>query len=147
MFRRQRERHGDSDCVEHTGFLSTKLPAIKAIAKCHVNIILPSASAPFLHKQRMKTPHKWDIDCIMMFWVPQTEKTGILAVSCMHAVGNERDRQWLFLWFPLSYLQSGNHSGTVFTFVGSESWLVGHMTHPSSNRVFAQDFLTVDAGE
>lgn len=100
VFRRQQERHGDSDCVEHTGFLSTKLPAIKAIAKCHVNIILSSASAPFLHKQRMKTPCKWDIDCIMMFWVPQTERTRILAVSCMSIVGNERDRQWLFLWLP-----------------------------------------------
>lgn len=100
MFSRQQGRHGDSDCVERMGFLSTKLPAIKAITKCHDNIILPSASVPFLYKQGKKTAHKWDIDCIMMFWVPQTERTGIVAGSCVRIVGNKRRATIISPLFP-----------------------------------------------
>lgn len=90
------------------------LIAIKAIAKCDVNIILISASVLFFHKQGMKTTPKWDIDCIMMLSEYSRGRELIFSeVSWMRLTGEE---EWTasfrisFLWPQPPHLQSPAHS-------------------------------------
>lgn len=93
------------------------LPAIKAIAKCNVNIILITASVLFLHKQGMKTNPQmryWlHYDVI---WVHQRKGADFfLAVSWMCSLG--RDSEQLLFPVPRSsthrhpHCQSWAHSG------------------------------------